>query len=69
MEMEMEMEKRGIASIAILPSGSLSGHFIDAQTSQCFGLFGTREYSLSLSARSRGLFDVSRYMQDLFLKR
>lgn len=36
------MDKRGVASIAILPSGSISGHFVDAQTSQCFGLFGTQ---------------------------
>ncbi|KAI5054714.1 hypothetical protein GOP47_0029859 [Adiantum capillus-veneris] len=36
------MERRGIASIAILPSGSISGHFVDTSTSECLGLFGTQ---------------------------
>ncbi|KAH7441866.1 hypothetical protein KP509_03G059500 [Ceratopteris richardii] len=36
------MEKQGIASIAILPSGSISGHFVDTRTSECLGIFGTQ---------------------------
>lgn len=36
------MDMRGIASIALLPSGSISGHFVDLLTSKCFGLFGTQ---------------------------
>ncbi|KAK4772847.1 hypothetical protein SAY87_027866 [Trapa incisa] len=33
--------KEGIASIALLPSGSLSGHFIHLPPSICYGLQGT----------------------------
>ncbi|KAL3526576.1 hypothetical protein ACH5RR_011232 [Cinchona calisaya] len=31
----------GMASIALLPSGSISGHFIQLPTSVCFGLHGS----------------------------
>ncbi|KAL8142633.1 hypothetical protein V2J09_015665 [Rumex salicifolius] len=31
----------GVASIALLPSGSLSGHFIHLPHSACYGLYGT----------------------------
>lgn len=31
----------GIASIALLPSGSLSGHFISFPDSVCYALYGT----------------------------
>lgn len=31
----------GIASIALLPSGSISGHFIKLPESCCYGLHGT----------------------------
>ncbi|GLT36229.1 hypothetical protein SLA2020_106220 [Shorea laevis] len=33
--------KKGVASIALLPSGSLSGHFIQLPQSICYGLHGT----------------------------
>ncbi|XVE83714.1 hypothetical protein DITRI_Ditri16bG0108900 [Diplodiscus trichospermus] len=33
--------KEGVASIALLPSGSLSGHFIQLPQSICYGLHGT----------------------------
>lgn len=32
---------QGIASIALFPSGSLSGHFLHTASSTCLGLFGT----------------------------
>lgn len=32
---------QGIASIALFPSGSLSGHFLHIASSTCLGLFGT----------------------------
>ncbi|KAG0609388.1 hypothetical protein M758_8G180500 [Ceratodon purpureus] len=31
----------GVASIALFPSGSLSGHFLHSASSSCWGLFGT----------------------------
>lgn len=31
----------GIASIALLPSGSISGHFVSVPNSVCYGLQGT----------------------------
>lgn len=31
----------GVASIALLPSGSISGHFIQLPNSVCYGLYGT----------------------------
>ncbi|KAJ4800901.1 hypothetical protein LUZ62_052147 [Rhynchospora pubera] len=34
-------EMEGIASIALLPSGSISGHFIRLPDSTCYGLHGT----------------------------
>lgn len=33
--------KEGVASIALLPSGSISGHFIHLPQSICYGLHGT----------------------------
>ncbi|GFZ19267.1 hypothetical protein Acr_27g0010060 [Actinidia rufa] len=33
--------RKGVASIALLPCGSLSGHFIQLPHSLCFGLHGT----------------------------
>ncbi|MBA0712322.1 hypothetical protein Golax_011430, partial [Gossypium laxum] len=33
--------KEGVASIALLPNGSLSGHFIQLPQSICYGLHGT----------------------------
>jgi hypothetical protein len=32
----------GVASIALLPSGAISGHFIRLPDSICYGLQGTR---------------------------
>lgn len=32
----------GVASIALLPSGAISGHFIRLPDSVCYGLHGTR---------------------------
>ncbi|XP_057447683.1 uncharacterized protein LOC130739420 isoform X4 [Lotus japonicus] len=36
-----EMMMEGVASIALLPSGSVSGHFIQLPHSTCYGLHGT----------------------------
>ncbi|KAF5735576.1 hypothetical protein HS088_TW15G01084 [Tripterygium wilfordii] len=38
---KMEDVKEGIASIALLPDGSISGHFIQLPNSTCYGLHGT----------------------------
>eukprot|EP00897_Mesotaenium_endlicherianum_P010207 jgi/Mesen1/9214/ME000591S08546 len=35
------MDYEGVASIALLPSGNLSGHFVDSSSKKCFGLMGT----------------------------
>ncbi|CAL1362237.1 unnamed protein product [Linum trigynum] len=41
-EEQLEVEvKEGIASIALLPCGSISGHFIQLPGSICYGLHGT----------------------------
>ncbi|KAJ8637433.1 hypothetical protein MRB53_011700 [Persea americana] len=37
----MNKEMEGIASIALLPSGSISGHFIQLPHSVCYALHGT----------------------------
>eukprot|EP00898_Chlorokybus_atmophyticus_P005355 jgi/Chlat1/5820/Chrsp4S00483 len=34
------MDYRGVASLAFLPSGQVSGHFVDAASRSCFGLVG-----------------------------
>lgn len=45
-----EEVKEGVASIALLPNGSISGHFIQLPHSICYGLHGTGTcFSLSLS--------------------
>lgn len=45
-----EEVKEGVASIALLPNGSISGHFIQLRHSICYGLHGTGTcFSLSLS--------------------
>lgn len=36
-----EEVKEGVASIALLPNGSISGHFIQLPRSICYGLHGT----------------------------
>lgn len=38
---EMMMMMEGVASIALLPCGSISGHFIQLPHSICYGLCGT----------------------------
>lgn len=38
---KVEVVKEGVASIALLPSGSISGHFIQLPHSICYGLHGT----------------------------
>ncbi|TXG57625.1 hypothetical protein EZV62_015454 [Acer yangbiense] len=38
------MVKEGVASIALLPCGSISGHFIQLPHSLCYGLHGTGTY-------------------------
>ncbi|KAL8471677.1 hypothetical protein ACS0TY_028443 [Phlomoides rotata] len=42
-EKEGRTEKvmEGVASIALLPNGSISGHFIQLPNSICYGLYGT----------------------------
>ncbi|KAJ6369901.1 hypothetical protein OIU76_028206 [Salix suchowensis] len=37
----VEVVKEGVASIALLPSGSISGHFIQLPHSICYGLHGS----------------------------
>lgn len=37
----------GVASIALLPCGSISGHFIQLPHSICYGLSGTGIYHIS----------------------
>lgn len=45
-----EEVKEGVASIALLPNGSISGHFIQLPHSVCYGLHGTGTcFSLSFS--------------------
>ena len=39
----------GVASIALLPSGAISGHFIRLPDSVCYGLHGTRTFLSSLT--------------------
>ncbi|XP_022144427.1 uncharacterized protein LOC111014113 isoform X2 [Momordica charantia] len=41
MAMAMAMAMEGVASIALLPCGSVSGHFIQLPHSICYGLHGT----------------------------
>ncbi|OAY60257.1 uncharacterized protein LOC110630415 [Manihot esculenta] len=38
---KVEEVKEGVASIALLPCGSISGHFIQLPQSICYGLHGT----------------------------
>ncbi|KAF9663787.1 hypothetical protein SADUNF_Sadunf17G0088300 [Salix dunnii] len=38
---KVEVVKEGVASIALLPSGSISGHFIQLPHSICYGLHGS----------------------------
>ncbi|KAF2531780.1 hypothetical protein F2Q70_00032042 [Brassica cretica] len=40
-EIEKKEEWEGVASIALLPCGSISGHFIHTPLSVCYGLHGT----------------------------
>lgn len=40
--------KEGIASIALLPCGTISGHFIQMPSSICYGLHGTGNFTLLL---------------------
>ncbi|KAL2898649.1 Pyridoxal phosphate homeostasis protein [Bienertia sinuspersici] len=40
-EASKKKEMEGIASIALLPCGSISGHFIHLPNSTCYGLHGT----------------------------
>lgn len=43
-EGETSETMEGVASIALLPSGAISGHFIRLPDSICYGLHGTRIY-------------------------
>ncbi|XP_022857947.1 uncharacterized protein LOC111378902 [Olea europaea var. sylvestris] len=40
-EVKTEKVMEGVASIALLPNGSISGHFIQLPNSICYGLHGT----------------------------
>ncbi|KAH9676634.1 hypothetical protein KPL70_019232 [Citrus sinensis] len=44
-----EEVKEGVASIALLPNGSISGHFIQLPRSICYGLHGTVSIKAVLS--------------------
>lgn len=41
---ERGKEMKGVGSLALLPSGSISGHFIQLPNSVCYGLYGTGTY-------------------------
>jgi hypothetical protein len=43
-EGETGEKMEGVASIALLPSGAISGHFIRFPDSVCYGLQGTRKF-------------------------
>lgn len=40
-EQQQQTTMEGVASIALLPNGSISGHFIHLPHSTCYGLHGT----------------------------
>ncbi|PPS12770.1 hypothetical protein GOBAR_AA07874 [Gossypium barbadense] len=46
---ESKEVKEGVASIALLPNGSLSGHFIQLPQSICYGLHGTGTFQVVLT--------------------
>lgn len=48
--------KEGVASIALLPCGSISGHFIHMPLSICYGLHGSGTLSLPPSLTLPFLF-------------
>ncbi|KAF2299354.1 hypothetical protein GH714_031678 [Hevea brasiliensis] len=56
----MEELKEGVASIALLPCGSISGHFIQLPQSICYGLHGTGTSSVF------GFYSIA--LQLIFLK-
>jgi hypothetical protein len=43
-EVDTGEKMEGVASIALLPSGAISGHFIRLPDSVCYGLQGTRKF-------------------------
>ena len=55
--------KEGVASIALLPNGSLSGHFIQLPQSICYGLHGTGmvlfSFYFPLVLSLRGFFQLA----------
>lgn len=51
----------GVASIALLPDGSISGHFIELPHSVCYGLQGTGMLPFALSVQILLLFVLSLY--------
>ncbi|KAH9740230.1 hypothetical protein KPL71_019408 [Citrus sinensis] len=46
-----EEVKEGVASIALLPNGSISGHFIQLPHSICYGLHGTALFEIALKKK------------------
>lgn len=40
----MEKTMEGVASIALLPCGSISGHFVQLPHSVCYGLHGVGNF-------------------------
>lgn len=40
-EEEEGLKMEGMASIALLPDGSISGHFVHLPNSVCYGIHGT----------------------------
>ncbi|KAH9676633.1 hypothetical protein KPL70_019232 [Citrus sinensis] len=46
-----EEVKEGVASIALLPNGSISGHFIQLPRSICYGLHGTALFGIALKKK------------------
>ncbi|VAH88979.1 unnamed protein product [Triticum turgidum subsp. durum] len=55
----------GVASIALLPSGAISGHFIRLPDSACYGLQGTRTHLSSFTLIREDIFSL--YCRVLFL--
>ena len=53
---EKEEVMEGVASIALLPCGSISGHFIQLPHSICYGLHGTGNFFYSFLSHSHSTF-------------
>ncbi|GAU47721.1 hypothetical protein TSUD_285080 [Trifolium subterraneum] len=72
-EQEQEQEQKkiptmeGVASIALLPNGSISGHFIHLLHSTCYGLHGTG--CVGVGEQRKGNVVVVGSSRDIFKRR